>query len=147
MTLALRFRCIHLCLVPYERHVLIRVLAVQAASGLKDLTGSTSREVLMNRWRNPSLSILGIESGAVGWSTIPKGCSARVSAQLLDFDLFAFVHHRDPPCPLQLPVEVLEGFVLKRRGSQALGSRLVESDGVPLKSGLSRGRFAIYFKL
>jgi hypothetical protein len=61
---------------------------LQAASGLKDLTGSTSREVLMNRWRNPSLSILGIESGAVGWSTIPKGCSARVRMLFQVFDAF-----------------------------------------------------------
>eukprot|EP00850_Spirogloea_muscicola_P002699 SM000010S04337 [mRNA] locus=s10:1062363:1070596:- [translate_table: standard] len=50
----------------------------KVASGLRALAASSPKDVLLNRWRNPSLSITGIDSAAHGWSVIPRSCTARV---------------------------------------------------------------------
>ena len=55
-----------------------RLEEYKASCGLRALTGGSSKEVLQNRWRNPSLSIVGIDSAGGSWSTIPKSCSARI---------------------------------------------------------------------
>eukprot|EP00899_Mesostigma_viride_P012902 jgi/Mesvir1/21612/Mv04038-RA.1 len=52
--------------------------AYRESTGLRALSSTNNRELLMDRWRNPSLSIVGVESSCNAWSLLPHKCSGKV---------------------------------------------------------------------
>eukprot|EP00898_Chlorokybus_atmophyticus_P006552 jgi/Chlat1/6899/Chrsp52S06578 len=52
--------------------------AYRASTGLTALNGSSPKELLMSMWRQPSVSIVAIETSTNGWSLIPRSCVGKV---------------------------------------------------------------------